>query len=756
MSTGGNEHDDRGLEHRSLREMVTYNQFKLAPMPEDSRWEGVDDGSRGINVRDLWQVLLRRKWTIVVAFLAAVVTVAAFTFTATPVYRATATVQIEREAPTVVEGGGVLPGESSAEREFYETQYGLLRSRSLALRVIREAGLSDSPLLVPADDGGLAHLSTKLLGVKDVAATRPPSEQDLVSAFLEALEIEPVRGSRLARIHFNHGDAAFAAEAVNAVADAYISLNLERRFSATSYARGFLDERLSEVKDRLEAAEQDLIAFARREQIVSADDGANISERHLQDINSALARAEEERIKAGALLRQMEGGRDQMLTSVLANSLVQHLKEVLARLESQYQQDLRELKPHYPAMRQLKAEIEELRATLDQEIELIRSALRADYQAARRQEEALRSRLEQAKNEALALQHRSIRYNMLKREVDSSRELYDRLLQRYQEVNLSAGVTSNNISVVDRAHAPTSRHKPSVQKNIALGLLLGLFGGVGLAFLREHLDDSIRKPDQLEVSTGTRMLGIIPATERAWVPSRKARELVRFARNNPRSGFAQGYRWTRTALQYVLPEGAPKVVLVTSPGVGEGKTTSAANLALQFAQADKKVLLIDADLHSPSLHRVMGVAGCLGLADYLSGDAEANDVVLRTQESGLCMVPAGTLAADSVELLASPRMRALLELVLERFDHVILDGPPVLGVADALVLGNVADATVLVAQAGKTRSGHARSAAKDLRAAQGHIVGAILTRFDDSASPYGYRRPYFSTARSLLAKRSAG
>jgi polysaccharide biosynthesis transport protein len=699
-----------------------------------------------INLREILQVLSRRKWIVLGFLVLAVAAATGLTTMKTHLYRATAIIQIDREAPKVLDYQGVLPVVSATERDFYDTQYELLRSRTLAERVIRDlslaanpqfgAGAAARPLLIRLSEWMPQAWASSMPAPKDPSAGGP----DLVSQFLSALSIEPVRNSWLVRIHFVSASPELATAAANAIASAYVSLNLERRFDATSYARGYLQERLQQVKQRLEDSEREMVGFARREGIVSVDERRTVNSQNLAELSSALARVEQERIAAQAALRQMQETPGAVSTRVLQQPVISELKQTVARLESEYQENMRLFKPAYPRMQQLRGQIEELEARIGAEVEQTRLALAADYATARQQEALLKTRVAETTEELLSLQSRSIQYNMLNREVDTSRQLFDALLQRFNELSVGAGVTANNVSVVDPAELPRQAHSPSWKKNLLLAAILSLLGGVALAFLREHFDDTVRTPQDLERLGGMPVLGVVPrAGGRRMLAAR--RPLALASEHDPRSPLAEAYRCARMALQFSTVEGAPKVLLVTSPAVGEGKSTTAANLAVHFARAGKRTLLIDADLRCPSLSRLFGMDDRPGLADYLAGDARLAEIAGATLVSDLWLMPAGAAAPDPAQLLAGERMAALLARAAEQFDCVILDGPPTLGVADAIVLGHLAEGTILVAQAGGTRGPHVQAALKVLQAARSRVLGGVLTRCRGEAEAV-YRSSY--------------
>jgi uncharacterized protein involved in exopolysaccharide biosynthesis len=572
---------------------------------------------RTINLHDYWAILLKRKWLILASVVSMLALGIGVTVLTTPIYTATATLQIDREAARVIVGQDVQPQEQfTAGEEFFQTQYGLLRSRSLAQRVAESLGLARDERFLK--NMGVAPLSTD-----------PQRRLEQVVAVLQAnLDVTPVRGSRLAMIGFGSPSPELSAIVVNAFAENFISSNLERRFESSSYARDFLEQRLAQVKGRLEASERQLVAYARAQQIIDLGQGANgtdaganqsLQQADLAALNAALASARSARIAAEQRWRQTQGTRDFGATEVLTSPTLQQLNQSRARLMAEYQEKLRIYKPEFPAMQQLQAQIDETERQLQAETANIkglvgqnsRVAARSAYEIALNEERALQGRVNQLKSAVLDLRGRSIQYNILQREVDTNRQLYDGLLQRYKEVGVAGGVTSNNLSIVDRAQPPRVPSKPRPVLNAAIAIVLGLGLGVVLAFLLEALDQAIRRPADVEGKLGLPLLGTIPKLEKGVTP----REAI----GDIRSPYSEAYYSLTTALQFSTKSGLPTTLLVTSSRASEGKSSTAFAIAQNFARIGKRTLIIDADLRNPSLHKGLGVENDTGLSSLLVG-----------------------------------------------------------------------------------------------------------------------------------------
>lgn len=714
-----------------------YSPYPTAPVAQDDE--------DAIDLREYWRMLMRRRWTIATVAGIVLIAVLIATFLSTPIYRASVLLQIERESSKVVEYESVTPENTGDNKDFYQTQYELLRSRTLARRVIDQLGLRSSETFDPKPgasyfkevrDAVSRWLSGSAAAEEDVTAA-----PDIESIFLKNLTVSPVKNSRLVTVHFDSPDPVEAAAIANAVAENFVNTSLERRYSAASYAKTFLEERIALARANLDDSERRLLAYAKERQIVNLDDKLDILMSRLRDMSKAQVTVEAERIAAEAQYQQVAKEGSARTSGALDSPVIQKLKDRQAELTAEYQEKLKVFKPGYPKMQQIKQQIDEIQRTLLEESATIATATRSTYEAKVRQEGKLVASISAIKSEILDLQDRSTDYQTLKRDVETNRQLYDGLLQRMKEVGVVAGIGTNNISVVDPAEAPRTRFKPSLKKNLSIALALGLIGGIALAFLLETLDDTIKTSEDVERRIDVPILGLVP-----WVSSGRSgkskEELGIVVHEDPKSAMAEAYRSLRTALIFSTSEGAPRLIHFTSASASEGKTTSACSTAITFAQTGSKVLLIDCDLRNPSLHKAFRLPSAQGLTNYLIGGADPAAVALPTQVPRLFVIPSGPLPPNPVELLSSTRMQELLVLAKERFDFVVLDGPPVLGLADAVILANMARATILVVESAGTRVGALEGAAKRLRLASANILGAVLVKHGRAGSGYGYGYDY--------------
>jgi polysaccharide biosynthesis transport protein len=706
-------------------------------------WMAEEEDEDSINLRAYWAVIMRRKWTVLTFFAIVVVAVMTATYLTTPVYRASTLLQIDAEEAKILQYEQVTSSAQTGwdSTEYMRTQQEVLKSRATAERVVNELNLTEHPAFNQPPKPSLMETWLPWLKQDKGAAQADTGDANIsaktrgvVGAVQGGLSVEPVGNSRLLRLHFDSPDARLAAEVANSIATVFINLNLARRLDATSYAKTFLQDRLQQVQARLEESEKALVAFARQEELVKAGDdkGGSIDTQVLQGFTAALTQAQQDRIRAETLYNSVQGAGIQALPEVMDNKTIQGLKERKSKLETDYQEGLKVFKPAYPKMEQIASQITEIDAMIAREIENVRASFKARYEAAKAQETALVAKLQESRQDILGVQDRSIQYNILKREVDTNRQLFEGLLQRLKEVGVAGGVGTNNISVVDKAEVPGGPHSPNPRRNLMIALFLGLFGGIGLAFLFEHLDDTVKLAEEMEQQLGLPVLGVIPHTRVS------SGEKLYKENLDTRSHFAEAYRSLRTALQFSTAEGMPRVLMVTSTSMGEGKSTTSLSLAMQIAQLGKKVLLIDGDLRKASLHSSLELPNSLGLTNYLAGDAKPVEITQATDVPGLFAITSGPLPPNPAELVSSTKMVSLLSLAAEKFDHVVIDGPPVLGLADAPLLGSIAEATVLVVEAGNTRRDFARGAIKRLRGTRTHLLGGILTKMQARSSSYDY------------------
>jgi len=711
------------------------------------------------HIRDYWRVVVKRRWTVLTCFLVTVVTVATATFVQQPTYRSTATIKIERAEPKVLRFEGVAhPAESHAD-DFYQTQYKLLTSYSLAERVVRSLNLDSSPVASSQKKQGpfssakawLLSLISSIL--HPPSTSQPPddpqaAESPSVKAFMSRLEIEPIKSSRLVQISFLSSSPGLSAQVSNAVAEGFIEHSIEQKLGSTKYAGIFLEKQIHEVRAKLESSDELLHKFTKQKQYMVLDEKQEQTTKQLSLLTDALMKARSDRLAKEALHRQTQGqGQDfQSIPSVLESHLVAALKQEYYKLQAEYGKLSETFLTDYPRMVALKKNIEEVKAKLDGEVGRVVKGLQSGYEAALKSERLLEASVEKQKQVTLKTNEDSIQYNILKREVDINRELYAGLLQRMKEITVSAGLDSTNIQVIDRAKIPRAPYRPRKQFNVLLGVVLGLSMGVGLAFFSEYLDNTLNTVEEVEDAFGLPILGVVPAL--AYADRRKRlkgatnaeghRSFQLIMYQDQTSLLSEAIRNIRTSLLFSLPENPPKLLLVTSPQPGEGKTGVSINTAIALSQLGGDVLLVDADMRNPDCHRILGQDRTPGLSNFLVGDAELTQVVSSTSIPKLHLLPAGQFPLNPAELLGSERMRTALDLLCQQFKHVIIDSPPVLGFTDSVILSTIADAVVLIVRGGKTTREAALRTIRTLDGVNAKILGVVINSFDIQGNGYSY------------------
>jgi len=689
-----------------------------------------------LDLLEYLRILIKRRWVILSIIAASVVFGALVTLMKTPLYTSTVRLQIDRNVVKIVEGGNVTPFEG-ADNEFMRTQYELLQGRAIAERVASALKLGDDSSFFTPREFSIPRFVRGLVGSgagpTAQVSKRVNYERAAAGIVSANRAIKPLLGSRLVDIAYSDPDPARAQRIAAAYADAFIASNLDKRFEANSYAKVFLEDQLDQLKLRLEQSEKALLDFGQKQEIVQTNDKASIAESDLAGATVALGQLVSERIKSEQLWKQLESANAINLPQLLSNGVIEGLRTKRNALETEYQEKLETFKPSYPAMVQLSNQIAEIDRQLATEVKTLKSSFKAAYEAALNQEGETKKRIEGLKQAVLDLQKRSIEYNILKREVDTNQLLYNGLLQRFKEVDIAGGAGANNVFIVDRATLPGAPSSPNHSRALLVSFALGLAAALGVAFVLERLDDTLRSPEEVERTLGMATLGIIP---KIGLGMSLEAELA-----DPRSQTSEAYRSLCTALQLSTERGLPKTLLVTSAGPAEGKSTTCLTLARHFAAVGLKVLLVDADLRKPSLHTRLNLDNATGLSNYLTGASTPPELFQKTDIPNLAFLASGPLPPNAADLLGSSRLLSLVSVGLEVFDLIMVDSPPVMGLADAPLLSSAVAATIFIVGSGQVRTRLVRAAVKRLQFSRASLIGAVVTRFD-ARSSYGYGYGY--------------
>ncbi|MEE8574628.1 MAG: polysaccharide biosynthesis tyrosine autokinase [Thermodesulfobacteriota bacterium] len=707
---------------------------------------GPSGGSK-THLRDYMHVIRKHKWTVITTFVVLVTTVTIGSYSTTPTYSASTTIQIEKEPPKVLSFDDVLPIDTN-NNDYYQTQHKIIQSRAIARMVIEELALWNHPQFQRSGAGNEANAA--VLPAADVRLM-----QKSIDSFLSRLSVEMIRNSRLARITFNSEYPELSSDAANQVASSYIEFNMESKYKTTEKAREWLSEQLEEFQDKVEHSEKALYTFARRHGIFSLEKNENIVLTRLEGLNEAFTKAESDRISKESFYKEISKfSTDNIpLTQYNEFDLINDFKRTLSNLEGDYFKLSKQYKPGYPKLVRLKAQMESLSKMIAEESRNLVSRAEAAYRISLEKERLLKKAFDDQKELALSIKDRSIKYNILKREVDTNKELYDGLLQRVKETGVSAGLEASNIQVVDRAEVPASPSSPRKKLNIFLGMIMGSFLGVGLAFFIEYFDNTIKDPEEVTRLFNIPILGLIPSLQSTL--SKRGRkekgshahpsieDLYLVSHKFPRATLSEACRTFRTSLLFSTPGHAPKTILVTSNSPKEGKTFVSCNLAIVLAQGGAKTLLVDTDLRWPACHKAFSVPMTPGLTDLLTGHATLAEVVKPTDLKGLSILAAGPISPNPPELLGSAEFKEAIRGLEAEYDFIVFDTAPIMHFADTLNLSNIVDGAVLVAHSGKTLTNDFKNSLGLMRGIKAPVLGFVMNVVDVRKSGYYYNNYYY-------------
>ncbi len=703
------------------------------------------------HLRDYLGMLLKHKWIILASILLVVPYATFHAFRMTPVYKATCRIIIEKEAPRVIDIKEVeIRG--TAYTNYYETQYEILKSRSLAGSVIEALDLKESPEFAPTAPGWSGRLKD---WVKNIFP-REKEEQEkdkyslLVDSYLERLEVKQVGDSSLADISFEGQDPALIAGIANTHSRLYMEKDLERRSLTIDDATNWLYRELSKQKERVKESQAALQRFKAEHEIISStplEEGGEkeaILAQRFFELDARLTEAKIEGIELRILCDELKNfsRRPEMMESlpgIIDNPLIRDLKTQHISLFQEYSELSKKFGKNYPKMVQLRSQMESLKDKIGLEVKKIAKNINTRYQMARAREKSLEKSLEEQKTRSLELSQLSIQYGVLRKEVESNQKLYDALLSRVKETDLTGQLRLSNISVVDPAEAPTKPDRPKKARDILLSFILALMGGIGLSFFLEYMDNTIKKPEDIERFIDIPFLGVVGRFKPQANP--KKRELLTGL--DPGSNISESLRNIRTNILFSATSTQLKILLLTSSIKSEGKTFISANLAITMAGLGKRVLLVDCDMRKPRIHQLFGLKKSPGLSDLLVGETEMESVIQTTEIENLKVITAGTTSPSPSELLASTAMQSFMQKAKDKFDRVIFDSPPVMSVTDPVQLAGMVDGVVFVIKGGYTPRPPIQRAIHQLSEVKARMLGAVLNDVDFKKQGYQYHYQYY-------------
>jgi len=695
-------------------------------------------------LRRLIRAASRWRWVLLGGVAAGALAGLLITSTMTRQYSSTARLEISRETARVVTNIDSVERDASiGDQEFYQTQYGLLQTKELAERVARDLGVVNNREFFKMFGRGDLFDTTK--GNSAVLAAKRVEIAGRI--LLDRIGVAPVRGSRLVDITAVTPDPSLSQQIARTWSKDFIDGNLERRFEASDYARKFLEVRLEQLRQKLEESERQAVGYAANQGIINlpmaggGKDGAGAAsggggDRSLltddiTTLNGALATATAERIEAQARLAAAR--QPGASSEALGNQAIGDLRQKRAEAAADYAKLLSQFEPKYPPAKALESQVQVLDAAIAAEEGRVRASLQQSFAAALGRERALQARVDGLKGNLTDLRQRSIQYNIYQRDADTNRELYNALLQRYKEIGVAGGIENNNIAVVDAAKLPDRPSQPSLMINLLLAMIAGGLAGIALAAALEQIDEGIGDPAEAQEKLGLPLLGTLPKVKSGGPLD---------ALQDPRSPLVEAYLAVQANLELSTARGMPRSLAVTSTRPREGKSTTAIALAQSLARAHRKVVLIDADLRAPSVHNAFEIANASGVSNFLAGADNLDGAIHATGHDGLSVMPAGPQPPNAADLLTGERLRVLVERLQASFDHVIVDSPPVIGLADAPLVASAVEAVIYVVEARSTQAGVVRNALNRLATAHANVLGTVLTKFEARRAHLGYGYGY--------------
>ncbi len=698
-------------------------------------------------------VLRKHQWLIAFFLLAVVSIVTIATFRMKPVYEATARVEIDRE------NANAIRFSDSDQYDMYEdldnyitTQSKILTSETLAMRTVKSMGLDRLPQF-----GGQPGKAVKAEAPGPDSSLKRPAA---LGAFLGSLSVKRVPNSRLLDVTFESTDPVLAARVVNAHLNNFIEQNFRSRYEAATQASNWLAGQLNEMKIKVENSEDARLAYERENQIWTIGEKGDISSQNLEDLNKQLTDAQADRINKEAVYRLAQAGNYDAIAAVRNSLVIQDILKQQTQLSSEYADAVNQYGPKFPKVLRIKAQMNDLDQLLTREKVNIGNQVEADYHGARQRELLLKQALDQQKLETNKTAEKLVQYNILKREAEANKQLYDGMLQKLKEAGISAGLRSSNIRIVDPALIPNGPSRPNKTRNIMLSVMVGLLGGIGLALLLEYLDNTVKTPDDIETLTRLPSLAVVPALSntngkgqgrfskllRAPVVASKEGRAELISHNMPQSQMSEAFRALRTSLLLSQADHPPQVILMTSALPREGKTTAAVNLAVTLAQLGDKTLLVDADLRKPGINRALSLVDGkhAGLSSYLAGVSSLDLITVpHPAITNLAAIPTGPIPPNPADLLSSRRLTELISELRTRYKFVVIDSPPIMAATDAVILSVLVDGVLMVVRSGSTPK-EAFTRTRDLLAGvKCHMLGVVLNAVDASSPDYYYSYRYY-------------
>jgi capsular exopolysaccharide synthesis family protein len=686
------------------------------------------DGSDSVHLSEYWYILRKRQWWVIGFFLGVVLLVGAYTFTRTPIYRATAELQIIQDNPNAFIGEQRLDPFAGLQfdqaNKFYETQYKLLTSRPMAYKLLDSLKLSEHPeFKIPLEEAK--------------KSTPEKIRSAMAQQIMASLDVQPVKNTYLVEVSYLSADRELAQNIVNAVHREYLQFSMETRQQSFAMIRLWLERELSTLAGRVETSQRRIYDHGRANDYLALEGEDNVVVKKFVELNRLLTTAQAERMAKESQLQQIrQKGPEAPL--ILNNPLVLRLREDMIGQEAKVSGTKKLFGKNYPKLQAENANLAELRTRLNAELKRIQDGVKADYEVALRAEKFIREEFDRQKGKVEKLQDNLVQHQILKRDLQTNEQLYQGLLARMKEANVASTMMPSNVAVIESAELPETPFRPRKGRNMALAIMVGLFGGIGLAFLVEYLDNSIKTTEELERVVRLPALGVLPMLttngKRALNPGQS---VGLSAYEKPKSPMGDAISHVSAALMLSLSGRPPAAIMVTSPNVGDGKTSISVNLASSLAMTGRRVVLVDTDMRRPLDHKIFGLALQPGLSNFITGSVSLEEIIQPTQVPGLSLIAAGTVPPNPVQLLSSQVFVELMQQLRQEFQHLILDTPPIIGFPDGRIISSLTDGVLLVFKHHVTSRESGRLAAHLLEQVNANIFGVVLNMAQAGKFRYG-------------------
>jgi polysaccharide biosynthesis transport protein len=680
---------------------------------------------REIHLRDYLRTLYKRKFTVLTFFVIVFVIVLIGALSATPIYEAATKVLIEKVE--LYSMSMMNPYYTPYDPEFYDTQLQLIKSTAVAQKVVKKLNLESAyEMYFP---------ESKSMFPKD-----KPKADMLAEIIRNSIMVAPVKNTKIVNISYMSPNPDFAVLVANSVAEAYIEEMLEMRMSFSRYSIAWMTEKAEEEKRKLENSEKSLQDYMRSHDILNLQDRIALTPEKLTEFNTQMIKAETRRKELEALYNQImrtgiKGA--ETIPAITSDPTFLSIRNQIMSAEQNIDDLSKKYGKKHPSMMKAEEELKILLQKKNQEINRIIASIKNEYELARANESSLRGAVSNTRTEAINLNEKYVQYGVLAREAETNKQLYDALMKGVKEQSVTGELQNVRIWVIEKAKKPGAPVKPKKLMNVLLGLVVGLFGGVGLAFFFEYLDNTIKSPEEIESKLGVPVLGIVPVMESA---EENIEEIIM---KEPQNVIAESYKTLRTAIMLSSANRPPKNILITSMGPEEGKTVTSVNLSLTIARSGYSVLLIDGDLRKPRVHTIFGLNNLSGLSTFLAGATNDIETVFKQPATNLTVIPSGPPPPNPSELLGSGRMNELMRILNDKFDVIIWDSPPLMTVTDSLILSKILDGTIIVTRAGKTTYEVVRRGIRTMKGRragdmESHVLGIVINALDIKKSDYYY------------------